>query len=826
VLTDYKGLKFSDITSLRYYQFHWPDSGGVAATSIALTFTVDYDVTDTSTDASALVYYPEFTGSAGNWESVDAMTGAHWTASQTASKRGGVSVANPCQNATKCTWSQILSVFPNAGISATAGNVYFVSGRGPVGSQYRNNNVDKFTLGIGGINTTFDFEAGPRKHLAVLVDSGVTGSPSARDSLMGYDEPVAYSYHAPAGGILKVYLDTLAVADSGVFTMSQARSLIVSVRPDTALRSGDMAVYNSIRALLVAGNPVVAYQSLLNTMAAVAYANDVEAGDSSINRSIIAAIDPVADSATLRHLDGVLAGHVFDYPPNLSSYSRLPRGRNRLADSRLKGGISRSSINGEYAPDPAIFVVINGIYNNAVDAAGSTRKILRLIKAEKAFPDAALDADSLVHRVSLFYNPTREDQSPDLTARDACISNSGFMRYSGLGWVLGKACQTFMYYVHDDDLLEARRQLMSIIANTPAHDSVTNALADSIAYWRAHGRHVVLVPHSQGNLVSSIAIKRLEQDNRLARNGDPTCISIAALAPPNTDFGPIPSAYIWPVLLYGDPIYDAPGPKFGRLQNARYDNIIANYAPYDLEGGRLTAELLLQSISMHKLENYLSDDGGVDYVRAAIQSAYDACTPGQFTVTPVIDSMMVGTTQQVAVKVKNVAGDSIHNPRPMVWSGLANSTGLVTMSSPFGGDIFVHTGAYGAGLFIKGYSLPPSITSASCSKDSPTQVYTVITTNYHFGAAASPGNPGYTTIVDADMALQYSWSNHADSWLNPSGVGHNANWTTVSASWQNITYSSYADGPEVGGPFKPNGNCRVRVKDSTGKWSNYYFTSF
>jgi len=144
----YAGTRLADITNLSYWSYQ---PGPVLA--IALQFDVRYRPSDTSYDGR-LVFEPYQNGhvSVGSgWQHWSPLDGIWW-----ASHQGAANGTNGlCPQSAPCTWASILSSFPDATIS---GAVVFKAGSG--WSSF-DGNVDAFTIGVGGNDTTYDFENGP-----------------------------------------------------------------------------------------------------------------------------------------------------------------------------------------------------------------------------------------------------------------------------------------------------------------------------------------------------------------------------------------------------------------------------------------------------------------------------------------------------------------------------------------------------------------------------------------------------------------------------------------------------------------------------------------
>lgn len=148
----YAGVLLNDITHLRY-RSHQVSGNAFVAPSLQLD--MDYDTTDANTAwQGRLVYEPYFSGTVqqNTWQTWDPLAGNWWA---TGAPGNGV-----CPQSDPCTWAEVLSAFPNAGIRAPSVNgVLSFKAGGPVGSNFVGH-VDGFEIGIDQSSTTFDFEPG------------------------------------------------------------------------------------------------------------------------------------------------------------------------------------------------------------------------------------------------------------------------------------------------------------------------------------------------------------------------------------------------------------------------------------------------------------------------------------------------------------------------------------------------------------------------------------------------------------------------------------------------------------------------------------------
>jgi Subtilisin-like serine proteases len=158
ILQGYAGTRFDAISELRYSTFRQSADAGHNL-AIALQVNADYDLTDQSVGYQGRLVYEPYQSAPGTvldttWQSWDAKAGKWW-GTKASVPRGGVLVANPCVQATPCTWAQLLAAFPDVGIHATYGAVVLKAGSSWPGFS---GNVDALSIGVNGTTTTFDFE--------------------------------------------------------------------------------------------------------------------------------------------------------------------------------------------------------------------------------------------------------------------------------------------------------------------------------------------------------------------------------------------------------------------------------------------------------------------------------------------------------------------------------------------------------------------------------------------------------------------------------------------------------------------------------------------
>ncbi|MCW5853098.1 MAG: hypothetical protein KIT87_23725, partial [Anaerolineae bacterium] len=181
------GTRFDQITSLQYSTYVDPSSPSTVQVP-ALQFGVDYNLTDGNTSFQGrLTFEPYFTETItkGVWQTWSPLTGKWW-----ASGAPGNTV---CPQANPCTWAQVLTAFPNAGIHTTPG-FGLVGFKAGSGWPSFDGNVDAFTFGTVPLVTTFDFEPDPLTPTPTPTETATpTETPTATATLTATPTPTETS---------------------------------------------------------------------------------------------------------------------------------------------------------------------------------------------------------------------------------------------------------------------------------------------------------------------------------------------------------------------------------------------------------------------------------------------------------------------------------------------------------------------------------------------------------------------------------------------------------------------------------------------------------
>jgi hypothetical protein len=803
---------------------------------VTLELTVDYDLTQRGGDHMGRLVFavpsePRRTA-APAWRRVDARSGLWWGTEEEV-RVGRRDVRNPCVERAPCSFTRLLRHFPDLGIRDGTGLLLLRARGGAVV------NVDSVVIGLAGVTTTYDFEAVAPvvahplvESLTVFRDYRVIGAPMEHDSTYQYGTDVPYGFQAPAGGgTLLVTLDGQDVAASGTIRMTQRHVLAAWLQRDVALRAVDLPLRDALRAVIAAGDPVPAYQALLDLLAR----SYVEVGEAETDdrfaRARIAAFDLVRDAASLRRVDDALGGHLFtlDTP---ASPATVAAARSAPLTSRMLTPTPALAGNG--TADPTAIFYVNGIGNSFADAARSKAHLGYLLRRDvRRFRDP----QDVVMR--LMYNRNDAAVNPP-RGRLACLGEAAAASVlDALPSYLG--CRALSILVPVTSMIEDLREAVGLLNGRPAPPSAPvlqdiALFADSLRSYREAGRNVIVMPHSEGNLIAQRALERLVTDGTWSPNGRSGCMAVVPMASPTVHYGPIPDRYARPVQLAGDAILRLPAVAGGAVNfpasgNALDDSLATRRASSSSTEQLRFLRELLDGVTIHGMDSYLAVEGGRSLVETAAEEAYQACATAYLTVQGPVDpgspwqyTMLLGTSAQYGATAFNGVADTVSGT-PVRWTSDGAMTsisadGRVTAIAIGGiGSISAQVGLASNTLWIATWSQPPVIDAVTCTRTSKVVENGAITTTWSSTIDARPSD-AHAPLASYVFKLELTrrWSNtdqlSADLFQRPSG--NNATTTNVLAeSW-------LGNGLPDGGQWVPTGRCIGRVTDIYGKSTERY----
>jgi hypothetical protein len=324
--------------------------------------------------------------------------------------------------------------------------------------------------------------------LKVVHGPGVIGLSTAGESVFRPGTKVRYAFDAAPGyENVRVMLDGEYVDPRGTLTMDRAHLLMATADVTVTPPHGRADLLRSARAILSSSDPAAAYQSHLNAITRLF--NEVGEDEASRQLAIIEflAYDPVQDAAALARVDAALAGREFylSHAPSLAP---------ALQSSTRSFDVVQNSLG-----TPSIAYYVNGVLNGFAQAQSSTHVPASLVQEANA---------SAVTSVRLLYNRTYSAQMTPLELRmTMCLQD--LVRAEAF---IGDLSMDFRYlrclgdyaqhFGSNFDLVESARQVLQL-TNRGGFTSEADAknFASILAGEMEHGRNVILVPHSQGNLM-------------------------------------------------------------------------------------------------------------------------------------------------------------------------------------------------------------------------------------------------------------------------------------------------------------------------------------
>jgi predicted peroxiredoxin len=522
--------------------------------------------------------------------------------------------------------------------------------------------------------------AKPLQRITVVLGRGVTGSPAALDSMFRFGSSIRYSYQAMEGfDNLQVSLDGAAAPSSGTVVANATHVLYVTVERTVTLTPELQPLYLMARGLLTAADPVTATQAYLNRAAEYVRTRDPDAALAQLRDVHYLAFDQLVDSAAVRRLDAALANHVFEIASaSTASFGIAAGGSNStsLATSGARFALSADAGDPD-AIEQTKFLYINGIWNALSDVLATEFKLVLLTDEIARF------RGNPHIQVTHFYNRTRSVQVPTtrLEAERNCVAN--YLSQVQANIKDANAAGVYMYLCMADaayrrwtaaDLVESARQSIEIAMTTPAPEADALMLATQIQTYREAGNQVILLPHSQGNLMAIQAIHQLrEVTGEYNPQRDSTCIGAVSLASPLSNGWELPDHYLAHVVVSGDPVPDLilAGNTWNRITT---DSSIAILLEV-LGNGSYKRVLDLHSVN----SSYLTAQAR-DSVKAGMNEVYDACAVDHIDVKPFSATLRPGETMLLVADLINKYADTLSG-RQIDWT---SSNGASASVSHFG----------------------------------------------------------------------------------------------------------------------------------------------
>jgi hypothetical protein len=213
-----------------------------------------------------------------------------------------------------------------------------------------------------------------------------------------------------------------------------------------------------------------------------------------------------------------------------------------------------------------------------------------------------------------------------------------------------------LLWVVRNDVFEAARQLVQIQTGVGSITEDARKLAYLVYGHHLWPANVIMVGHSQGNLLISQALSKLPSIDQLPTNvGDNGCTAVLTLASPiaRSSFPNIDQHYVRGLTVDGDILLQLGLPN-------DFD-VIHTPAGDSVQQMPDKASRFRQGLQAHFVdENYLHNPSSSARVSSELVALSDECSAGSFTIAPNPITMAYGTTMRITPTILNRAG------RPLV----------------------------------------------------------------------------------------------------------------------------------------------------------------
>lgn len=623
-------------------------------------------------------------------------------ASAGAARPDSVSVEYVCANRFRIRHHGDSAVTVSWVVVGTADSGAVVLAARPAGARFSETYLDvpdsgTVRLFVGGVRVAAAKNRGTvcdTRPLAVRVDPGVIAGGVRGDTAVPVGSTVSYSFSAAPGYTnVLVLLDDRLVPASGTVTMGRGHFLWAAADLDVVLPAATDGWVVELRSLLTASDPVARYQQILDDAGALFDSVGPDEASRRLRLAGLVAYDLIRDSAAIVRVDGALALHEFMLGGSAYDGSGGTGGGGLIANRAPAGGARDVAPGSGCAPqrppavpgtgEPTRVVYVNGIWTGPDDA----------VKTSSGLECAIVEGGQLEHSrysMSKFYNRTWSRQLPEGIRKDVWCVASG-MRWSSFwsvparmaAFTLCKA-RSAVLAVQTNDYVEAVREYAAVLSGSDAVEEDADSLARYLAAHREHdGEHVIVVAHSQGNLLTQQALQLLRARGQYIPRRDSLCIGAVSVAAPTSSNWQIPADYLVGLQASGDLLslitqhnhfqtISTPYADSAAVEIARLKELIAS-AP-DQEQRRAWAQMLAvtrfaRGERLHSMDlTYLGEQPTRDAITAGVAYIHRQCTTGRLAITPPYANVRVQSTLPIQVSAWNRNSVAMPVNRGIAWS--------------------------------------------------------------------------------------------------------------------------------------------------------------
>jgi len=529
----------------------------------------------------------------------------------------------------------------------------------------------------------------PADTLYVVTDAGVHGTLAAGASTIRHDANVPYRFQLDSGYTnLLVTIDDRFAPANGRVHMTGSHVVVASADRRPGVPSSDQPILAAATALARTPSAVAA-QRLLDRIDALDDTTDLDQRLRQVEYTVlerqgtgvIAAIDAALDGRTLHAGDGTgeeesgdggsgggpvtAMARLAPGAPSLVAHPSLlaPFGAPASAPAPARDAITSGHL---IVAEPLSIGFVNGVLTTPFGALFGANALARLARATSWGTPVPFEVRLIYNRSGSGRNVV-DDCTRDIAAIAWAIGrNSIVQRLAAcMGETVAEVAGSLA------DFAEAGGQLAAILARSNAYRP---ADADSVAAittrWRDAGRHVILVPHSQGNLMVQQGVAQLTALGRYHPATDTTCIAAVSLAAPTSANWPLAARHLEGLVVENDAILLLGMNHFPQVHTELDDSAAVDLLARLRDHAPVTAgaALLAWRVRLHSLvDSYLRREPMRSAVQHAMAHAYHGCALGGIDAHPSELHLQPGNTGTLRATFTDMNGDPLDGTRSLAW---------------------------------------------------------------------------------------------------------------------------------------------------------------
>ena len=227
----------------------------------------------------------------------------------------------------------------------------------------------------------------------------------------------------------------------------------------------------------------------------------------------------------------------------------------------------------------------------------------------------------------------------------------------------------------ENDLTEMFRWARDGVGTVDPNSAEVNRLADVVWRYRTRfGRHVLIVGHSEGSLMTQLAIQKLKAQAGFDEDTAVRCVGTVSVAGVGTSNWPLSARHARFVVAKGDLVTLLPGILRNTrpvVEDAATRSVDSAYAALEANGRPIEVMLPMGTYSpsdIHHLSRYLQSEITGPVLKDSLDALYRTCAVGAVTVTPATATVQLFGTYPFNATWRALDGLPLQTTDSVSWS--------------------------------------------------------------------------------------------------------------------------------------------------------------